>query len=128
MLDTVKPSPDLTGFSRAEHTINGVRTVVHGIGSGPVLVFLHGTGTFTGFEMARDWAKRHTVIIPYHAGFGDSGDSETKTEDPDLTDEIANADHAEQRDDRELGEESGDGVAHVAHIDGSSHKVQKPRK
>ncbi|MET3964773.1 MULTISPECIES: alpha/beta fold hydrolase [Bradyrhizobium] len=77
MLDTVKPSPDLTGFSRAEHTINGVRTVVHSIGSGPVLVFLHGTGTFTGFEMARDWAKRHTVIIPYHAGFGDSGDSET---------------------------------------------------
>ena len=41
-----------------------------------MLVFLHGTGTFTGFEMARDWAKRHTVIIPYHAGFGDSGDSD----------------------------------------------------
>ena len=77
MPDTPKPSPDLTGFSRAEYTINGVRTVVHSIGSGPALVFLHGTGTFTGFEMARDWAKRHTVIIPYHAGFGDSGDAET---------------------------------------------------
>lgn len=38
-------------------------------------MFLHGTGTFTGFEMARDWAKRHTVIIPYQAGFGDSGDA-----------------------------------------------------
>ncbi|GMO93017.1 alpha/beta fold hydrolase [Bradyrhizobium sp. TM239] len=75
MLDTVKPSPDLTGFTRAEYDINGVRTVVHTIGSGPELVFLHGTGTFTGFEMARDWAKRHTVIIPYHVGFGDSGDA-----------------------------------------------------
>lgn len=77
MLDTVRPSPDLTGFSRAEYTINGVRTVVHSIGSGAPLVFLHGTGTFTGFEMAHEWAKRHTVIIPYHAGFGDSGDAET---------------------------------------------------
>jgi len=76
MPDTVKPSPDLTGFTRAEYDINGVRTVVHTIGSGPALVFLHGTGTFTGFEMARDWAKRLTVIIPYHAGFGDSGDAE----------------------------------------------------
>src|SRR5258708_36033392 len=69
-------SPDLTGFTRAEYDINGVRTVVHTIGHGPALVFLHGTGTFTGFEMARDWAARHTVIIPYHAGFRDSGDAE----------------------------------------------------
>jgi pimeloyl-ACP methyl ester carboxylesterase len=77
MLDAaVKPSPDLTGFTRAEYDINGVRTVVHSIGSGPTLVFLHGTGTFTGFEMAREWAARHTVIIPYHAGFGDSGDAD----------------------------------------------------
>jgi pimeloyl-ACP methyl ester carboxylesterase len=76
MLDAVKPSPDLSGFTRAEYAINGVRTVVLTIGSGPPLVFLHGTGTFTGFEMARDWAKRSTVIIPYHAGFGDSGDAE----------------------------------------------------
>lgn len=76
MLDATKPSPDLSGFSRAEYDVNGVRTVVHTIGSGPALVFLHGTGTFTGFEMARDWAKRHTVIIPYHAGFGDSGDTD----------------------------------------------------
>jgi pimeloyl-ACP methyl ester carboxylesterase len=76
MHDTAKPSTDLAGFTRAEYDINGVRTVVHTIGSGPTLVFLHGTGTFTGFEMARDWAQRHTVIIPYHAGFGDSGDAD----------------------------------------------------
>jgi pimeloyl-ACP methyl ester carboxylesterase len=67
--------PDLTGFIRSEYDINGVRTVVHTIGTGPALVFLHGTGTFTGFEMARHWAAQHTVIIPYHAGFGDSGDA-----------------------------------------------------
>jgi len=76
MLETVKPSPDLSGFARTEYDINGVRTVVHSIGSGPALVFLHGTGTFTGFEMARDWARSRTVIISYHAGFGDSGDAD----------------------------------------------------
>lgn len=68
--------PDLSGFDRAEYDINGIRTVVLTIGSGPVLVFLHGTGTFPGFEMARKWAASHKVIIPYHPGFGDSGDAE----------------------------------------------------
>ena len=72
----VKPGPGLTGFARSEYDINGVRTVVQSIGSGPVLVFLHGTGTFTGFEVARAWAAHQTVLIPFHAGFGDSGDSD----------------------------------------------------
>ncbi|MGY3440840.1 MULTISPECIES: alpha/beta fold hydrolase [unclassified Bradyrhizobium] len=71
-----KALPDLTGFTRSEYDINGARTVVHSIGSGPALVFLHGTGTFTGFEMARAWATRHSVVIPYHIGFGDSGDAD----------------------------------------------------
>lgn len=76
MQPTRAPSgPDMTGFTRTSHDINGVTTVVHSIGQGPALVFLHGTGTFTGFEMARSWAARHTVIIPYHPGFGDSGDA-----------------------------------------------------
>jgi pimeloyl-ACP methyl ester carboxylesterase len=64
----------MAGFNRAEYEINGVRTVVHTIGRGPELVFLHGAGTFTGFDVARAWAARRTVIIPYHPGFGDSGD------------------------------------------------------
>lgn len=70
-----EPAAGLSGFDRAEHDINGVRTVVLSIGSGPPLVFLHGTGTFTGFEAARGWAKHRTVIIPFHPGFGDSGDA-----------------------------------------------------
>jgi len=70
-----KPAMSMAGFDRAEHDINGIRTVVHSIGSGPALVFLHGTGTFTGFEAARVWAKSHRVIIPYHPGFGESGDA-----------------------------------------------------
>ena len=63
------------GFAREAYHINGIRTVVLSIGRGPELVFLHGTGTFPGFEMARGWAAKHRVIIPYHPGFGDSGDA-----------------------------------------------------
>jgi pimeloyl-ACP methyl ester carboxylesterase len=65
---------DMTGFTRDEHVINGVKTVVYSIGSGPDLVFLHGTGTFTGFAFARDWARQHKVIIPFNPNFGESGD------------------------------------------------------
>ena len=65
------------GFEHASYNINGVQTAVLSIGSGPVLVFLHGTGTFTGFEAARQWSKAHTVLVPHHPGFGKSGDDET---------------------------------------------------
>jgi pimeloyl-ACP methyl ester carboxylesterase len=70
-----KSVTDMSGFARASYDINGVDIVVHSIGSGPALVFLHGTGTFTGFDVARSWAAQRTVIIPYHPGFGDSGDA-----------------------------------------------------
>ena len=67
---------ELDGFERMVLDINGTRTVVLSIGQGPPLVFLHGTGTFTGFEVARQWAGRHQVLIPFHPGFGESGDNE----------------------------------------------------
>jgi pimeloyl-ACP methyl ester carboxylesterase len=70
-----KPIVDMRGFERTEHDVNGIRTVVHSIGAGPPLMFLHGTGTFTGFEAARVWAKRRRVVIPFHPGFGESGDA-----------------------------------------------------
>jgi len=71
------PVSALDGFERTALDVNGTRTVVLSIGSGPPLVFLHGTGTFTGFEVARQWADRHRVMIPFHPGFGESGDDET---------------------------------------------------
>ena len=73
-----KPGPEsraAPGFERAEYDIGGVRTVVQSIGSGPPLVFLHGAGTFPGFEVARAWAAKRKVVIPYHPGFGESGDA-----------------------------------------------------
>jgi len=71
---TLTPAADMAGFSRDEHVVNGVKTVVYSIGSGPEVVFLHGTGTFTGFAFARAWAPRHKVIIPFSPNFGESGD------------------------------------------------------
>lgn len=68
------PAAHLAGFAREDQLVNGIRTAVLTIGSGPDLVFLHGTGTFTGFEVARGWARSNRVILPYHPGFGASAD------------------------------------------------------
>jgi pimeloyl-ACP methyl ester carboxylesterase len=73
VMDT-KLGADMAGFSRDEHVINGVKTVVYSIGSGPEVVFLHGAGTFTGFAFARTWAAQRRVIIPINPNFGESGD------------------------------------------------------
>ncbi len=64
-----------TGFERREKIIGGVRSVSYVAGSGPDLVYLHGGGTFHGFEFARDWLGRFRVWLPYHAGFGESADA-----------------------------------------------------
>jgi pimeloyl-ACP methyl ester carboxylesterase len=65
------------GFERMVVNLNGTDIVVLSIGEGRPLVFLHGTGTFTGFEVARQWAAQHRVLIPFHPGFGESGDDGT---------------------------------------------------
>ena len=68
------------GFTRDEHIVDGVRSVVYSAGKGPPVVYFHGGGTFHGFEWARDWLDRFHVILPYHPGFGESADdSDTAT-------------------------------------------------
>lgn len=72
----------MTTFSLERHelVVNGVRTVV--LEAGPAgarpLVFLHGAGTFHGWDFAGGWTDEHRVLIPHHPGFGESDD------DPDL--------------------------------------------
>lgn len=70
----------MADFKRQTHTVNGVKTVVLTAGKGEPLVFWHGAGTFTGFDFAKPWAEKFRVIIPFHPGFGESGD------DPAMTD------------------------------------------
>lgn len=63
------------GLTRSEYDINGVETVIYSGGSGPPVVYFHGGGTFHGFEFTRDWSRQFRVILPYHPGFGESGDA-----------------------------------------------------
>ena len=61
-------------FKKDTLKINGVDTVVYSAGKGEPLLFLHGAGTFHGFEFAKPWAEKFRVIHPHHPGFGESGD------------------------------------------------------
>ncbi|WP_315837296.1 alpha/beta hydrolase [Bradyrhizobium prioriisuperbiae] len=61
-------------FQREVHTVNGVNIVMYTAGEGPPLLFLHGAGTFHGFEFAAKWAENFRVLVPYHPGFGESDD------------------------------------------------------
>jgi pimeloyl-ACP methyl ester carboxylesterase len=69
----------MEGFQRKSYKVNGVETVVYEGGKGKEpLMFLHGGGTFHGFEFVRYWTDKFRVLHPYHPGFGESGD------DPDM--------------------------------------------
>lgn len=63
------------GFERLEMTVAGILTVAYTAGSGPDVVYLHGAGTFHGFEFSRDWLRDFRVLLPYHPGFGESADA-----------------------------------------------------
>lgn len=64
-----------SGFDCHVYTIDGCETVVYTAGHGEPLVFLHGGGTWHGIDFARAWTDRFRVILPYHPGFGQSGDN-----------------------------------------------------
>lgn len=63
------------GFERRPLTVDGIATVTYFAGTGPDVVYLHGGGTFHGFEFARDWLPRFRVWLPYLPGFGESADA-----------------------------------------------------
>jgi pimeloyl-ACP methyl ester carboxylesterase len=66
-------------FKREELTVDSVKTVIHFAGSGEPVVFFHGAGTVDGFDFAEPWTEKFRVIVPYHPGFGESGDDATFT-------------------------------------------------
>ena len=71
-------------FTRESYTVDGVKTAVYSAGSGEPLVFFHGAGTAAEaagkFDFLEPWAEKFRVIIPYHPGFGKSGDDPTFTD------------------------------------------------
>ena len=70
----MKGKKPMVDFKKETLKINGVDTVVYTAGQGEPLLFLHGAGTFHGYEFAKPWAEKFRVIHPYHPGFGESGD------------------------------------------------------
>jgi pimeloyl-ACP methyl ester carboxylesterase len=64
----------MVDFKKETLNINGVDTVLYAAGEGEPLLFLHGAGTFHGYEFAKPWADKFRVLHPYHPGFGESGD------------------------------------------------------
>jgi pimeloyl-ACP methyl ester carboxylesterase len=62
-------------FQRESISVNGVKVVILTAGQGEPLVFWHGAGTWHGFDFALPWASRFRVMIPFHPGFGESGDA-----------------------------------------------------
>ena len=48
------PLYSTAGFDRLEMSIGGIRTVAYVAGTGHDVVYLHGGGTFHGFDFARD--------------------------------------------------------------------------
>jgi pimeloyl-ACP methyl ester carboxylesterase len=59
-------------FETQTMDIDGVRTVVKVIGSGPPVVALHGAATLEGYAWAGGLADRFRVYLPFHPGFGES--------------------------------------------------------
>jgi pimeloyl-ACP methyl ester carboxylesterase len=62
-------------FKQETLSVNRTKVAMLTAGSGPPLLFLHGAGTWHGFNFALPWASHHRVMIPYHPGWGDSGDA-----------------------------------------------------
>lgn len=67
-------------FKQKSLIVNGIKTAVMTAGQGEPLIFFHGGGVFHGFDFALPWTERFKVYIPFHPGFGDSGD------DPEIVD------------------------------------------
>jgi len=59
--------------TRTTHTIEGVEVSVLRGGSGPPLLFLHGSDAFAEWQpFMAELARRYDVIVPDHPGFGRS--------------------------------------------------------
>jgi pimeloyl-ACP methyl ester carboxylesterase len=62
----------MSAFETIFLTIDGVRTAVNLIGSGPDVIALHGAATLEGHDWAMGLAGRFRVYLPFHPGFGES--------------------------------------------------------
>jgi pimeloyl-ACP methyl ester carboxylesterase len=64
----------MESFELMRLTVGSVDTAVLTAGAGEPLVFLHGGGTVEGFDCFLPLAERFRLVVPYHPGFGLSGE------------------------------------------------------
>ena len=62
-------------FETLTFDVDGVHTVVKAIGNGPPVLALHGAATIEGHDWARGLADRFRVYLPFHPGYGESGEA-----------------------------------------------------
>ncbi len=66
-------------FQQETISINGIDCRVLSAGSGTPLLFLHGAGTWHGFDFGLPWAEHHRVIVPIHPNWPGSGEDVSMT-------------------------------------------------
>jgi pimeloyl-ACP methyl ester carboxylesterase len=69
----------MAAFEEIHVGVGGVDTAVLTAGDGPPLVFFHGGGVVEGFDCFLPLAERFRLVVPYHPGFGGTGDDPSVT-------------------------------------------------
>ena len=64
----------MSGFTKREIVVDGVRVEVLEAGGGEPLVYFHGAGTTSGFQDLLPLSRSRRLIVPIHPGFGASDD------------------------------------------------------
>jgi pimeloyl-ACP methyl ester carboxylesterase len=64
----------MTGFTKRDIIVDGIRVQVLEAGEGDPLVFFHGAGTTSGFQELLPLSQGRRLIVPIHPGFGASDD------------------------------------------------------
>jgi len=64
----------MTGFTKRDVVVDGVRINLLEAGRGKPLVYFHGAGTLTGFDDLLPLSANRRLIVPIHPGFGESDD------------------------------------------------------
>lgn len=62
-----------------EISVNGLKTQILSAGTGEPLMFWHGAGTIGGWDFLEPLTEKFKVYMPYHPGWGGSGDDASMT-------------------------------------------------
>jgi len=64
----------MSAFTKRVVVVDGIRVEVLEAGRGEPLIYLHGSGTTSGFQDLLPLSRFRRLIVPMHPGFGASDD------------------------------------------------------